>query len=400
MAIGIAEIIILGLFADWAFRRIKIPGFMGLLLVGILLGPSCLKSLDPSLIAIGTDLHLIALIVILLRVGFELNRTTLHKVGGRVILLAFIPAILEGTAITLVGPWLLGLSYVESAMLGSIVAAVSPAVVVPMMLDYKRKRMGTDKFIPNLVMASSSLDNIFVIVVNSIIIGFYINSDVNIAWQIASVPLSLILGIAGGLVIGIILYKVFNRLDPRATKRVLLIIAMSILLVRFQNVFAVNFPFSGFVSAMAIGYIILEKREHMAHEISAKLGKIWIFAEIILFSLVGAQADIGLAWQIGAMGIAVIAIGLTARFVGVFISLIKSDLNMKERFFIAVAYSPKATVQAAIGAAPLLAMRSAGMDTAAGELILAVSVLSIIITAPLGAWGIKAVGNRVLKVSK
>ncbi len=399
MAVSIAEIIVLSLLADWIFRRMGIPGLIGMLLIGVLLGPYVLGFLDPDLLAIGPDLRLIALIVILLRVGFELSRSTLHRVGGRVLLLAFVPATLEGAMITVAGPWLLGLTLLESAVLGSVLAAVSPAVVVPSMIRFVKERRGAAKDIPSMVMAAASVDDVYVIVAHSVVLGLYVGNRVNIAGQIIGIPLSLLFGIAAGLVIGVCLYKLFDRFNPRATKRVLIVIFVSVLLVRLQHVVGAYVPFAGLVAAMAIGFIILERREHMAHEISAKLVKIWVFAEIILFSMVGAQVDIWLAWRAGLAGAALIGLGLMARGLGVMSSLVGSALNLKERFFVLVAYSPKATVQAAIGSAPLMAMRAAGMDTGPGELILAIAVLSIVLTAPTGAWAIEALGKRVLEIA-
>ncbi len=399
MAISIAEIIILSLIADWVLRRFHIPGLIGMLLVGVVLGPYVLDWINPDLLAIGPDLRLIALIVILLRVGFELSRKTLHSVGGRILLLAFVPASLEGVTITLIGPWLLGLTYLESAILGSVLAAVSPAVVVPSMIRFIKEHKGADKDIPSMVMAAASVDDIYVIVAHSVVMGLYLSKQVNVAWQVCSVPISLILGIAVGLLIGMCLYHLFERFNPRATKRVLIILAISVMLVRLEHILAGYIPFAGLVSAIAIGFVILEKREHMAHEISAKLAKIWVFAEIILFSMVGAQVNITVAWKAGLIGAAVIAIGLLARGIGALLCLLKSSLNLRERFFVLVAYSPKATVQAAIGSAPLMAMRAAGMDTGPGELILAIAVLSIILTAPTGAWAISIIGDRILTVS-
>ncbi len=398
MALSIAGIIILCLIADWLCRRVRLPGLIGMLLVGVLLGPYVAGWLDESLLAIGPDLRMIALIVILLRAGFALSRKVLHRVGGRVLLLAFLPATIEAAIITMAGPWLLGLSMLESATLGSVLAAVSPAVVVPAMLQLSKDRRGTAKDIPAMVMAAASVDDVYVIVLHGVVMGLYLGRQGGIAGQIVGIPLSLVSGIAIGLAVGVGLYKLFERFNPRATKRALVVIAASILLVRLQGMLAGVFPFAGLVSAMAIGFIILERREHMAHEISAKLAKTWVFAEIVLFSMVGAQVDIGVAWHAGLAGTALIGLGLLARCAGVLLCLAGSRLDAGERLFVAVAYSPKATVQAAIGAAPLLAMRLGGMDTGPGEVILAVAVMSIILTAPAGAWAIAALAPRVLKV--
>ncbi|MFN2350663.1 MAG: cation:proton antiporter [Kiritimatiellia bacterium] len=398
MAVSIAELIILGLLADWLFRRLRIPGLMGMLLVGVLLGPYAFGLLDHDLLAIGPDLRLIALIVILLRVGFELKRATLHRVGGRILLLAFVPATCEAAAITLLGPWLLGLSLMESAVLGTVLGAVSPAVVVPAMIRFIKERRGAARDIPAMIMAAASVDDIYVIVAHSAVLGLYVGQHGNLLAQALAVPFSLITGIGTGLLLGLALYRFFDRHNPRATKRVLIVMALAVLMVRLQHLLAGYIPFAGLVSAMALGFVILEKSELMAHEISAKLAKIWIFAEIVLFAMVGAQVNIGVAWQAGMAGAALISLGLLARGIGVYCCLLGSLLNLRERIFVIIAYSPKATVQAAIGAAPLLAMQSAGMDTAPGELILAIAVLSIILTAPLGAWAINLTGQRLLKI--
>ena len=399
MAVSLAEIILLSLLADWVLRRFRIPGLIGMLLVGVVLGPYVLGYLDPELMAIAPDLRLIALIVILLRVGFELSRETLHRVGGRVLLLAFIPATCEGLAITLAGPRLLGLTLLESAILGSVLAAVSPAVVVPAMIRFIKERRGAARDIPTMVMAAASVDDIYVIVAHSVVMGLYTGHEVNITWQVLGVPVSLLLGGVVGGVLGVCLYRLFDRFNPRATKRMLVVIALALMLVRIQRALSGYVPFAALVSAMAIGFVILEKREHMAHELSAKLAKLWVFAEIILFAMVGAEVNVGVVWQAGLVGMAIIGLGLLARGAGVLMSLAGSNLNPGERLFVLVAYSPKATVQAAIGSAPLIAMRAAGMDTGPGEIILAVAVLSIVLTAPAGAWAIAALGNRVLRIA-
>ncbi len=396
MAVSIAEVIILCLVADWALSRLKIPGLIGMLFIGVLFGPYVLGYLDPDLLAIGPDLRLIALIVILLRAGFKLSRRELHRVGGRALLLAFIPALGEAVAITLLGPLFLGLSYLEAAILGSIISAVSPAVVVPMMIGFINQRRGDAKSIPTMILAAVSVEDVFMIVVFSMLVGFYVGQDVHIAWRIAGIPLSIIVGILVGAAVGFVLYRLFERVDPRATKRVLVVIALSVLLVRLEELVEAWIPFSALVAAMAIGFVILEKREHMAHEISSKLGKIWVFAEIVLFAMVGAVVNVSVAWEAGFAGAGLIALGLIARGAGTQLCLLGSNLDLHERLFVATAYIPKATVQAAIGATPLLMMRAAGMDTGPGEVILAVAVLSIVLTAPLGALAISSVGDRVL----
>ena len=399
MAVSLAELVITCLVVDWLFKKIKMPGLVGMLLIGIIFGPYVLGLLDKHLLAVSSDLRLIALIVILLRAGLELSKDTLKKVGSHALLLSFIPATFETITITFLGSIFLQLTYLESAILGAILGAVSPAVVVPLMIGFIEKKMGTKKGIPTLLLAASSIDDVFVIVVYSVLVGMYTGRKINIIWELSSIPLSIITGVIIGLITGWLLYLLFNKFNPRATKRVLLILGISILYVRIEHLLKGIFPFSALIAVMSIGFIILEKREKYAHELSAKLGKIWVFAEIMLFTLVGAQVDVKLAVKAGLSGIALISIGLVGRSIGTYLCLIGSKFNIKERLFIVISYIPKATVQAAIGAAPLAAMKLAGMNTMPGKIILTMAVLSILLTAPIGAWAIIFTGNRVLEVS-
>ncbi|HEY5653047.1 MAG TPA: cation:proton antiporter [Pontiella sp.] len=393
MAVSIAEIILLGLLVDWVFRKFRIPGLLGMLLIGGILGPHGFDFMDPGVLTVSADLRMIALIIILLRAGFELSRDVLNRVGVQALLMSFIPGIIEGATITWLGPRFLPLDHLESAMLGFIIAAVSPAVVVPMMIDFIKRRMGEKKGIPTMVLAAASLDDVIAIVIFSVFLGLYTGTSESILLKIGGIPVSIILGIVVGVLIGSLLLKFFEKTNPRATKQTMIIIAISVLLMRSESI---SIPFAPLLAVMGIGFIILERNEHMAHEISSKLGKLWIFCSILLFSLVGAQVDIALAWETGVSGVLLILCGLTARSFGVLISLIRSPLSLSERLFVVVSYWPKATVQAAIGAVPLVAMKSAGMPTAPGEIILAVAVMSIVFTAPLGALAIKLVGERVL----
>ncbi len=393
MIVSLAELVILGLIVDWCFRKLTIPGLVGMLLLGVAFGPYFLDWVDRDLLSASGDWRLIALIVILLRAGFELSKETLNRVGMRVLLLSAVPAIIEGAAITALGPPLLGLTYLQSAVLGSVLAAVSPAVVVPMMIRFIERRMGAEKGIPTMVLAASSIDDVFVIVIYTVLVGILAGTDVNLAWATAGIPISIILGIAVGIIVGLVLMRLFQRFNPRATKRVLVVLGLSVLLVRIEHLASGWVPFAALLAVMAIGFIILERDEHIAHEISAKLGKIWVFAEIILFTMVGTQVNVPVALHAGLAGAVVIALGLVARSIGTWACLLGSDLNRGERAFVVIAYLPKATVQAAIGGGALIAMKSAGMDTGPGEVILAVAVLSILLTAPLGAWAIAITGE-------
>lgn len=396
---SLAELLILSLIVDWVFRKLAIPGLVGMLMLGVVFGPYVLGWISGDLLAVANDFRLIALIVILLRGGFELSKDTLNRVGGRVLLLSTIPAIIEGVAITFLGPPLLGISTMESAILGSILAAVSPAVVVPLMIRFMERGQGAEKGIPTMVLAAASIDDVFVIVVYSVLIGIYTGTNANIVWQLAGIPVSIILGVVVGLSLGFILFRLFRHFNPRATKRVLVLLGLSVLLVRMEYLVAAWVPFAALLAVMAVGFIILENDEHMAHEISAKLGKIWIFAEIVLFTMVGTQVNIAVALEAGLAGAAIIGLGLVARSVGTYACLLRSALTIAERLFVVIAYLPKATVQAAIGGAPLAAMVLAGMNTGAGDVILAVAVLSIVLTAPLGAWAIAVAGDRILAVA-
>ncbi|HEB79391.1 MAG TPA: sodium:proton antiporter [Rhodospirillales bacterium] len=399
MIVGLAELLILGLIVDWAFRKLSVPGLVGMLLLGVAFGPYMLGLVGPELLEVSGDLRLIALIVILLRAGFELSKETLNRVGGRVLLLSAAPAIVEGAAVTVLGPPLLGLTYLESAVLGSVLGAVSPAVVVPLMIGFIERGMGAAKGIPTLLLAASAIDDVFVIVVYSVLVGMLTGQSMDVAWKLAGIPVSIALGAGVGLLAGLALHRVFKRFNPRATKRVLVILGASVILVRIEHLTAPWVPFAALLAVMAIGFIILEKDEHMAHEISAKLGKIWVFAEIVLFTMVGTQVNVQVALQAGVAGAALIAGGLAARSIGTWMCLMGSDLDRGERLFVVISYIPKATVQAAIGGGALAALGAAGMDTRPGEIILAVAVLSILLTAPLGALAIAITGERTLKTA-
>jgi NhaP-type Na+/H+ or K+/H+ antiporter len=396
MAVSIAELILLGLLADWIFRKLRFPGLVGMLLLGVLFGPFVLNALAPDFLSASADLRLMALIVILLRAGFELSREALAKVGKQTLLLSFIPGLLEGSAVALLGPMFLPLTHLESALLGFILAAVSPAVVVPLMIRFIEEHRGAKKGIPTMILGAASMDDVFAITIFSVLLGVYRGEPVSAVGALAGIPVSILLAVGIGLLLGWMLYRLFERFNPRATKRTLIVVGVSILLVRVQQLLEGHVPFAALLAVMALGFVILAKREHMAHEISSKLGKIWIFASILLFTLVGAQVNIPVALDAGTAGLALVVCGLVARSTGVWLCLLGSPLNRKERLFAVIAYWPKATVQAAIGAVPLAVMLQLGRDPAPGNIILAVAVLSILFTAPLGAWLIAWAGPRLL----
>jgi len=394
MAWSLALIIILGLGADQIFRRFRLPGLVGMLIVGVLCGPYVLDLMAPEMMAVSGDFRRIALIVILLRAGFELHKDTLNRVGRAAVAMSCIPAVLEIAGVMLAAPKLLGMSLLEAAILGAILGAVSPAVVVPFMIDFMDRGLGVKKGIPTLVLAASSVDDVFVIVLFAIFLGMYGGGEVNLWAKLGEIPLSIGLGIVVGIIPGYFLYKLFSNYDWRPPKRTLVVLGTAIVLTQIEHSLERWVPIASLLGVMAIGFIILEKSEPIAHIISQKLKKLWIFAELLLFVLVGAQVNIHVAWKAGLAGTAVIAIGLVFRSVGTYLSLFGMDLNWKEKFFCVVAYIPKATVQAAIGAVPL------GAGVASGDVILAVAVLSILITAPLGAIGIMVLGDKTLEVGE
>lgn len=394
MAFSIALITLLGLLSDYLLKKIKLPGLLGMLIIGILSGPHVFNIIQPELLRVSSDFRMIALVVILLRAGLKIQKETIIKVGKTAMLMSFIPSTFEGIAILFMAPFLFDVTYPEAGLLGFIVAAVSPAVVIPSMIKFMGKGLGTTKGIPSMILASSSIDNAYVIVVFSTLLGIVSGSGPDPFIKLLDIPVSIITGIAVGLLLGYILYRLFDRYSLRATKMTIVLMAVSVLLIWLEQILKTTIAMSPLLGVMTIGFILLEKTEIRAHKISQKLSKLWIFAEILLFVLVGAQVDINVAWNAGLAGAALIFIALIARSIGTYVSLMGTDLNLKEKVFCIISYIPKATVQAAIGAIPL----EAGIK--GGDMILAVAVLSILLTAPIGAIGIMVSGERWLEKEK
>lgn len=390
MAISLAFIIIFGLGADYLFSRIKLPGLIGMLMVGVFAGPYVLNLMSPEMMKVSGDFRRIALIVILLRAGFELRREALRRVGRAAVIMSAVPAVFEIFGVMLVAPKLLHMTYLEAAILGSILAAVSPAVVVPLMIDFIDRGRGSLKGIPTMILGASALDDVFVIVLFTVFLGMYGGDQTNILIKLGEIPVSIFLGIIVGLIPGYFLYTLFTKYDWRPPKRTMLVMGIAIVLTWLETVCENHVPVASLLGVMAIGFIILEKSEPIAHIISQKLKRLWIFAELLLFVLVGAQVNIHVAWKAGLAGTLVIFIGLVFRSVGTYLSLWGTPFDRKEKLFCVVSYIPKATVQAAIGAVPLAA------GVVSGEVILAVAVLSILLTAPIGAIGIMIFGEKIL----
>jgi solute carrier family 9B (sodium/hydrogen exchanger), member 1/2 len=394
VAFSVALIILLGLLFSKLFSRIKLPGLLGMLILGIIIGPYGLNLIDQAILAISGDLRAIALIIILLRAGFGIHMESLRKVGSSAVKMSFIPDIVEGLTVMFVAHYLLGLPLVEAGMLGFIIAAVSPAVIVPQMLSFIKRRMGTKKGIPLIILTGASVDDVVSITIFSIFLGIYGGQQVNYLMVAISVPIQFALGILFGLAIAIGLIYLFKHFSIRNTEKTLIILASAILLKNIGDVLSSIIPIAALVGVMVIGFVILEKMPELGMQISDKFDKIWIFAEILLFVLVGAQVNIYLAASFALVGLTIILIGLMARSAGVYVSLIGSNLNIEEKIFCIIAYIPKATVQAAIGAIPL------SMGVPSGELILAIAVIAILFTAPLGAFGVNIYGERALEVEE
>jgi NhaP-type Na+/H+ or K+/H+ antiporter len=394
MATGLAIITLLGLLMNTLFVKMRLPGLLGMLILGIAIGPYGFDWIDAGLMSASADFRKIALIIILLRAGLGISRESLNKVGYAAIRLSIIPGVLEGLAISLIAVPMLGFTWIQGGILGFILAAVSPAVIVPMMIQLSERGVGTDKNIPTLILAAASVDDVVAITIFSAFLGLYSGAHVNIGIQLAWIPVSILLGIGVGILSGIVLVKIFERYHIRDTKKVLVILGIAIMLTALETVMKNRLEIAALLGVMTIGFILLEKRPVVAHRLSAKFGKIWVFAEILLFVLVGAQVDPSVALGAGPSGLLILAVGLTARSVGVLISTTSTPLNYKERLFCVVAYLPKATVQAAIGAIPLT------LGVEGGDVIMAVAVLSILVTAPLGALGIRISAPRLLAQSE
>ena len=390
MAISLAIILLLGLISSKVFEKIKMPGLLGMLILGVILGPCALNWIHRDMINISEDLRRIALIIILLRAGFGIDKEDLKKVGTTALKMSCIPGLIEGLFITLASVKFLDFTFAQGGILGFVIAAVSPAVVVPSMLKLIENNIGTEKGIPTLILAGASIDDVFAITMFSAFLGLYSGNHINIGIQLLNIPISIILGIILGLITGFLLIRIFNRYHMRDTKKVLLILAFSILLNGLESVLKTKLQIASLLGVMTIGFIIIEKLPDVGEILSRKFNRIWVFAEILLFVLVGAQVNINIAVSAGKIGAIIILIGLFGRSIGVIISLLGTDFNYKERLFCVIAYIPKATVQAAIGAVPL----SLGVES--GDIILAISVLSILITAPLGAIGINVFAKSLL----
>ena len=390
MLTSLALIFLCGLLLGSIFQKIKLPPLLGMIITGIILGPYALNLIDQSVLSISSDLRQIALIIILTRAGLNLDINSLKKVGRPAILMCFLPACFEIIGMVLLAPPLLGISILDALIMSTVVAAVSPAVIVPKMLKLIETGYGKDKSIPQMIMAGASVDDVFVIVLFTSFTGLAQGESFS-PISLIQVPISIILGIGLGILIGIILGFFFKKVHMRDSIKVIIILSISFLLVTLENNLKGIVPISGLIAIMSIGISLQKIRSDASKRISTKFSKLWVAAELMLFVLVGATVDIKYAFSAGIMAILLIFGVLVFRMIGVLICLIKTKLNKKERIFCMIAYCPKATVQAAIGYIPLT------MGLSCGNIVLTVAVLSILITAPLGAFFIELLYKRLLK---
>lgn len=388
MVLSLAIIITVGLIFNKLFKAIKLPGLLGMLILGIIVGPNMLDLISKDILTISSDLRKIALIVILLRAGLGINKSTLKKVGKTALKMSFLPCVIEGVTIAFVSKYILNISFIEAGMLGFIIAAVSPAVVVPQMLELINKGKGKENGVPTIILAASSIDDVFAITIFSTFLGLYGGSNISISGKLLSIPISILLGGGIGILTALLLIGIFKKFHLRDTEKTLIILASGMFLTSLEDIFKNIVPIASLLGVMVVGFILLDKYPKVANRISEKFNKVWVFAEILLFVLVGAQVDVKVIVHSGLLGLLVLFIGLVARSIGVYISLMGSNLNLKEKIFCIISFMPKATVQAAMGAVPLAS------GVASGNLILAIAVLSIVVTAPLGAVGIKYFGDK------
>ncbi|AXU59894.1 sodium/hydrogen exchanger family protein [Clostridioides difficile 824] len=389
MLTSLALIFLLGMASGGIFKRIKLPNLLGMLLTGIILGPYVLNLIDNSILDISSDLRKIALIIILTRAGLSLDINDLKKVGRPAVLMCFIPATFEIIGMIVLAPKLLGISILEAAVMGAVVGAVSPAIIVPKMLKLMEEGYGTEKSIPQMLLAGTSIDDIFVIVMFTVFTGLAQGNSIS-AISFLQIPVSIILGVIAGAVIGICLAVFFKKVHMRDSAKGVLLLSISFLMISLETALESIVPFSGLLAVMSIGIFLQIKYRVVARRLSIKYSKLWVGAEILLFVLVGATVDISYAFKAGIGAVILIFGVLLFRMVGVFFCLIKTNLTIKERLFCMIGYIPKATVQAAIGGVPL------AMGMASGQLILTLAVLAILITAPLGAFGIDVTYKKLL----
>lgn len=398
MLTSLAFIFLVGLSMAAICQKLKLPRIIGMLITGIVLGPYVLDLLDPSILSISSELRQMALIIILLKAGLSLDLADLKKVGRPAIMMSCVPASFEILAFFLFAPYLLGVSRIEAAVMGAVLGAVSPAVVVPRMVQLMDSKYGTEKSIPQLVLAGASCDDIFVIVLFTAFVSMAQGGQVNFM-DFVNIPVSILLGIALGVAAGYLLSLFFetayaHKHCVRNSMKVVIVLGVSFLLMAIETWAEGFVSISGLLAVVSMACVLKMKSvAFVSNRLSEKFGKLWIAAEVILFVLVGAAVDIRYTMSAGFAAVAMIFLALAFRGIGVLLCLVKTQLNWKERLFCVIAYLPKATVQAAIGSVPL------AMGLPCGQIVLSVAVLAIVITAPLGAIGMDVTYKKLLTKS-
>lgn len=390
MLLSIALIFIIGMTLGKLCEKLKLPSLLGMLFTGILLGPYVLNLLDKNILLISPDIRKIALIIILTRAGLGLSLSELKKIGRPAIFMCFIPASCEIIGFLFLAPYLLHISLIEAAIMGAVLAAVSPAVVVPRMVKLMDEGYGIKEGIPQMVLAGSSVDDVYVIVLFSTFLSMIQGKSASIL-KFVNIPVSIFLGIVIGVVIGKVLAIFFKKIHIRDTAKVLIILSISFILVTLESKLKTPITFASLISIMFTGIGFKKDSENVAKRLSNKYSKLWVCAEIFLFVLVGATVNINYLGKVGVKSVVLICLALLFRMVGVFISLIKTGISVKEKIFAMVSYTPKATVQAAIGGVPL------SMGLSCGDIVLSVAVMGIVLTAPLGAFFIDLLYKKLLK---
>lgn len=389
MLISIAFMFLMGMFLGWICKKLHLPSLIGMMLTGVILGPYALNLIDGSILNISADLRKIALIIILTRAGLTLNINDLKKVGRPAVLMCFLPATFEIIGMVILAPMLFGVSVLEAAIIGSVVGAVSPAVIVPKMIKLIEAGYGKEKSIPQLILAGASVDDVFVIVLFTSFLGLAQGKQIS-AMSFVNIPISICLGIAIGFLCGLILSKFFEKVHIRDTAKVIIILSISFVLVTIEDNMTGVISFSALISIMFIGIAMQRYRTEASSRLSVKFNKLWVCAEILLFVLVGATVDINYVTGAALPAILLLFGVLCFRMLGVFLCLLHTKLSLKERLFCMFAYMPKATVQAAIGGVPL------AMGLACGNVVLTIAVMAILITAPLGAFLIDLTYKKLL----
>lgn len=389
MLLSIALILLVGMSMGWLCSKCKLPALTGMILTGILLGPQLLNLIDDSILTISPDLRKIALIIILTRAGLTLKIDDLKKVGRPAVLMCFVPATFEIVGMVLLAPLLVGVSRLDAAIMGAVVGAVSPAVIVPKMIRVMEEGYGTEKHIPQLILAGASVDDVFVIVMFTAFTSLSQGDDVSVM-SFVNIPVSIVLGVAIGLAIGTVLAAFFRNVHVRDTIKVLIYLSISFILVTIEDRISIPITFSALIAIMFIGVGLQRQRPEVAARLSMKFNKLWVGAEVMLFVLVGAIVDLSYVQSAEIKAVLLILGALAFRTTGVLVCLIGTKLNARERLFCVFGYLPKATVQAAIGGIPL------ALGLGCGNIVLAVAILAILITAPLGAFAIELSYRKLL----